>query len=166
MEMLWYLNHGEAPKADLILGRMSEAGICLLTGEMEDVLAMPVDLNTNNMLPTNMANISKKILEDITYTYLYSYKCNYGITIVFNTAPCFIEYNKAIINGLSDRLPQPKHNFLEIYELLMTHHVKGIEAIKFEEDDSQMTWIQFQRHWFSSLEKMKNKKLKIITSVN
>ena len=166
MEMLWNLKYGETPKADLILGRMSEAGICLLTGEMENTMPIPVDLNTSNMLPTNMANISKSIIENIHFTYNYKIKCPYGLTFVFNTPHCFVDYNKTIIIGITEQLPAPTHNnFIEIYEMLMNYHVKGVDKIRFEEDDSCMTWVQLQRYWFSTLDKNKSKK-KVITLVN
>jgi len=162
--MLWYVKPGEPPKADTILTRMSEAGVCLLSGEMDDVLSIPVDFNTNNMLPTNMANISKSLIENITHTISYKFHCPDGVTVVLNTPPSFIEYNQTLLGAIE--LPQPKHfNFIEIYEYLMSRHVKGISKIRFEEGDSCMDWIQLQRYWFTQLDKMKTKKPKI-TVVN
>jgi hypothetical protein len=42
---------------------MDEYNKCLLTGEEEDLVTVPVDFNPSNILPSNMARISKKFLE-------------------------------------------------------------------------------------------------------
>jgi len=166
MDMLWYLKSGEAPKADMVLGRLSEAGICLLTGETENLVTIPVDMNTNNMLPTNMACVSKQLIDDIKYTYRYKISCYDGIRITLNTAECFVDYNKKIVQALFSEIPEPKqHNFISIYEFLMTSHVKGVDKITFADDDSCMDWLQLQRYWFTQVEKLKSSKLKIITNL-
>lgn len=163
MEMLWNLMPGETPKTELILGRMSEADICLLTGDRGNLLTTPVDFNTNNMLPTNMACLSKDILDAVEFVHKYKVKCLYGTVVTFNTAPCFVDYNKGVLETLYDKIPAPKHhNFVEVYEFLMSRHVKGIYEITFE-DESSMDWASLQRYWFIKLDKMKNKRCKIIT---
>lgn len=170
MEMLWYLKHGETPKTDLILSRMSEAGICLLTGETDNVLAIPVNLNTNNMLPSNMVCLSRQIIENISYTYNYTINCSEELAVTFNSPECFVDYNRALLAGLNDELqnlsPKPPfNNFLEIYELLMSRHVKGIEEINVNYMKASIDWSQLQRYWFTTLEKKSKQKLKIITSL-
>ena len=166
MDTLWYLKYGEAPKADLILTRMSEAGICLLTGETSDILAIPVNLNTSNMLPTNMVCLSKKIIEDINYTYNYTLKCpNNKLTIIFDSSECFVEYNKSLLSALdiSEEVNLKSKDFIEVYELLMSRHVKGIDRLVFDDNDTNMSWTQIQRYWFNKLDKNKNKSLKIVS---
>lgn len=160
--VIWHLKPNEVPKADMILTRLSEAGICLLSGETENTVCIPVDFNTNNMLPTNMVCLAKSIVDEIRYTYRYKVKCNDGITITFNTPECLTEYNRQLLLALD--IPAPRHNnFLEVYEFVMSRHVKGIDKIKFVDTDSCMDWVQFQRYWFSQLDKLKSKKLHIIT---
>jgi len=166
MEMVWYLKHGEKPQTDMILGRMSEAGICLLTGERENVLAVPVDFNTSNMLPTNMVCLSKTIIEDIVHVLSYKVTCSEELTISLCTPPCLIDYNKTLLSALSEEIPKPKDfNFIEIYEMLMSRHIKGIEKISFTKEDACMSWVQFQRYWFSAIDRMQKKKSKIVTLV-
>ena len=162
---LWHLKPNEAPKADMILSRLSEAGVCLLSGEKENLVSIPVDFNTNNMLPTNMACISKTIASDILYTLKYSITLDQkGIVVTFNTPECFVEYNTSLLNALEFELPVPtKDSFIEIYETLMSRHLKGVDKIKLVKFDRCIEWIQLQRYWFSQVDKMKNKKAKIIT---
>ena len=166
MEMIWNLMPNEKLNTDFILSRLSEADICLLTGDKGNLVSFPVDLNTNNMLPTNMTCLSKSITDEIEYAYKYSVALVCETTIVFNTPDCFVEYNKQLLNGFADQIEaiaKPnQHNFVEVYEFLMSRHVKGIYEIKFE-DGTSMDWSSLQRYWFGKLEKMKNKKWKIIT---
>ena len=159
MEMVWNLLPNETPKTDLILSRMSEADICLLTGDKGNLISIPVDFNTNNMLPTNMVCLSRDIVDAIEYVYKYRVHCTNGITITLYTPECFVEYNKNLIQIIGENIPK---TFIEIYEYLMLRHVKGISEITLE-DESSMDWAALQRYWFSKLDKMKNKKWKIIT---
>lgn len=162
MEMLWYLKAGEAPKTEVVLTRMSESGICLLTGDTTDLLAIPVNYNPSNMLPTNMACLSKKIIADINYTFNYKIRClSNNLTVIFDSPECFREYNKTILTALEDQLTSK--NFLEVYELLMSRHIKGIDRLVFEDQDTNMSWTQLQRYWFNHLGKNKDKGLKIVT---
>ena len=164
MEMVWHLKPHEVPKAEMIINRLSEGGICLLSGTTEDLVSIPVDFNTNNMLPTNMVCLSKAVVDDIKFTYRYRVRCDEGIVITFNTPECLVEYNKQLLKALE--LPTPKqNNFIEVYEFLMSKHLKGIDKITFVDSDSAIEWIQLQRYWFSQVEKLKSKKLHIITSV-
>lgn len=163
-EMFWYLKPSEAPKTDVILSRLSESGICLLTGETTNLLSIPVDMNTNNMLPTNMVCLSKSIVEDLQYIFRYDVACYEGVTITFNTAECLVEYNKKLIEALLQDIPTPKqHNFVSIYEFLMSKHLKGIDKITYAKDNSSMDWTQLQRYWFMQIDKIKNNTSKIIS---
>jgi hypothetical protein len=162
---IWHLKPNEAPKAEMILSRLSEAGVCLLSGEKENLVSIPVDFNTNNMLPTNMASISKEIASEILYTFKYKVKLEQkGIVVTFNTPECFVQYNITLLKALEPELPETKEDsFLEIYECLMSRHIKGIDKIKLVNFDRCIEWLQLQRYWFSQVDKMKNKKAKIIT---
>lgn len=172
-DILWHLKPNEAPKADMILSRLSESGVCLLTGETENLVSIPVDFNTNNMLPTNMANLSKSLVEEILYTFKYKVHLEkIGVVVTFNTPACFVDYNTGLLNAFESEIPIPMvgtgifskgGNFVEVYEFLMTRHLKGIDKIKFTESDCCIEWIQLQRYWFSQVDKMKHKKGKVIT---
>lgn len=167
MEMFWNLMPNEQLNTDLMLSRLNESDICLLTGDKGNLVSFPVDLNTSNMLPTNMVCLSKSITDEVEYAYKYRVNVCGGTTIVFNTPECFIEYNKQLLTGLTDQIEaiaKPKH-FIELYELLMSRHVKGVHEIILD-DGSSMDWVALQRYWFAKLEKMKNKKWKIITPDN
>jgi len=163
-EMFWYLKPNEAPKTDLILNRLSESGICLLTGETNDVVAVPVDLQVANMLPTNMACLAKSVTEDMYYTFEYNVTCYNGITVTFSSSECFIDYNKKLIEAFAQEIPNPKqYNFAEVYEFLMSKHLKGIDKITYSEANASMDWRQLQKYWFSQVEKIKSRKSKIIS---
>jgi hypothetical protein len=165
-DILWHLKPNEAPKADMILSRLSESGVCLLTGETENLVSIPVDFNTNNMLPTNMACLSKSIVEDILYTFKYKVKLEQkGVVVTFNTPSCFLDYNTNLLKALELEIPTPLYGdkFEVVYEFLMSRHLKGIDKIKYTNSDCCIEWIQLQRYWFSQVDKMKHKKGKVIT---
>lgn len=171
-----YLLPGEKPNAETILKRMGEYDKCLLTGETENLTVFPVDYDLANILPSNMARVSKTCVEDSPIV------VDYGISIVkdtyieinieFRSAIEFYKHNLSIMDSLivenllsekevdfilSEKFPS---NFtgkalVEIFEKLTSLHVKGIHSVNIRH--FTMEWSSFQSHMMGVLERKKSK---------
>lgn len=176
-----YLNFmapGEKPNADVILKRMKEYDTCLLTGDTENLVSLPVDFNPANILPSNMARISKKYTETapIIVDYRFNVDLNSCIPVAlyFRSTLSFFAHNEQIIlnsvngqNVLSEKQIkfldtddfEKKFNgsfFTELFEYLTALHLKGIDKIELLSCFS-MDWSAYQAYLMGTLERMKNK---------
>jgi len=167
----------ERPEANVILQRMGEYYNCILTREEENLVTIPVDFNPSNILPSNMARISKSFVEKspIVLEYLLSFKSlgDTVFTITFKTIASLYKYNKRLLEVLpvdtildksqaeflrSDDFDERFNgsNLVEAFEFLTRNHVKGIDKVTIQ-DHFSLDWIGFQTHVVGVLERNKSK---------
>jgi len=169
--MLDLIKPGEQPKTPVILQRLSEDGICLLTGVTENLTYMPVDTNVNNILPSNMACISVGVAEKVSFTCYYHVTLQNNFKIIFDTPPLFKAYNLAIIENFEE-LPPPSAEtgdaIIKLFEVLTKKHVKGIHSIEELSKGVTIDNAQFQASLLRTLAKkaQNQSKSKIITNSN
>lgn len=168
--MYIFLDYRELERGELnpekILGRMSEAGQCLLTGKTEELVYVPVDGDPNNLLPSNMVCLSKSLVDSFDCSYLYeetfyveNSKKTYRVT--FDTPFSFFEYNTSALkiaqNKVSSELSEsaPKA-LIKLFEVFTESHVKGILRVKCEDSGLQLDRIHFQNYVLKTLSKKKS----------
>lgn len=142
---------GEKPNVDNILKRMGEYDSCILTGDTEDLGSVPVDFNPANILPSNMARISKKFLDKAPLVVDYEIRevlpADLVLTTHFRSFYHFYKYNKQVFNEKINPehiLSRKQIDFLssdnaderfngsaltEIFWNLTTSHIKGIDKV-------------------------------------
>lgn len=174
-EMICFMVAGEEPSAETILGRLGEFGKCLVTESTEDLTILPVDLNTSNILPSNMAMMSRGLLDKTPLILDYSLILNKDLPIVveFKTIHKLYKYNKDIVQKLplSTVLEQKHIEFLssdnfderftgnilsQVFEKLISLHVKGISKVSISNIFS-LDWASYQTSVVSLLEQNKKK---------
>jgi hypothetical protein len=163
-DVINFLKAHEQPKPDIVLQRMSEDGICLLTGVNENLSYMPVDGNISNILPSNMACVTNEIAHGVEFSFNYQTSLWKELTIVFDSPPEFQEYN-LVITEMVDRegdegIKISEESFIpeifpRIFEYLTAKHVKGLSKIIFNKQNCSMDWMQYQRSLMRSLAKIK-----------
>jgi hypothetical protein len=141
----------EKPTPKLVLQRMSEAGKCLLTGETEDLMEMPVDFNPENFLANNMACVSRNVVRQSLYTTFYTVMVK-DVEVTFCTSPLFQNYNIELCS-LLDKDESPEileafklegYDFTKMYSYLTDRHCKGIARIMIPDKlGSYMEWNQY-----------------------
>lgn len=138
-----YIGPNEKINPVLILQRMSEAGVCILTGQNEKLTILPVDLDIENILASNMAQISEEIAKNAKVSIGYSASLvpaepstNPSTTVKFETIPDFEEYNKSVFNinslgisEISNKEENASKKLLNMFEFLTSLHLKGILEI-------------------------------------
>lgn len=164
--MLNFIEPGEKPDPKVILKRMGEDGVCLLTGSKLDVGYMPVDLDPSNVLPSNMVCISNDVAKDITYSYYY--EVLFGpYKVLFDTPPQFEKYNLELVKALptTDLHYTPSlgsQNFVNAFEWMTARHLKGIFRVAYV-NHSDVDYIfdrtQYQGHLFRALLKKQSASL-------
>ena len=142
--MICYMNPGEKINPQIILARLSEDGICLLTGSNNDLQYMPVNFDVNNILPSNMVCISNKMANAINTEFVYYYTIRlWEYEITLETPKQFESYNQSIIEMLEDKTSDfisfvnenlasgyKQADLLpQLFEFLISHHIKGIYKI-------------------------------------
>jgi len=174
-EMICFMVAGEEPSAETILGRLGEFGKCLVTGGTEELTILPVDLNTSNILPSNMAMMSRGLLDKTPLILDYSLILDTSLPIVveFKTIHKLYKYNKDIVQNLSlHTVLEQKHiDFLasdgfderftgnilsHVFEKLISLHVKGISKVSIANIFS-LDWASYQTSVVSLLEQNKKK---------
>jgi hypothetical protein len=167
---------GEKPNADTILKRMGEYDQCLLTKDTENLTSIPVDFNPSNILPSNMARVSKTFLEKAPVVIDYGVKLvvkEIEVNIYFRSSYQFYKYNRDIISEIDHDtlLSQKQIDFLksedfeerfngsaltEIFWNLVSSHIKGIDKVQILPGFS-MDWSAFQAFIMGDLERRKSK---------
>ena len=162
------LKANETPKPDVILRRMSEDGVCILTGETKDLTYMPVDTNVGNILPSNMACVSMAIAKEVEYTCFYEATLGGRFKIIFDTPPVFREYNETVVKGMA--LDSAVHSgttkAIDLFGILAKKHAKGIHSIEDQVDRITIDISQYQSYVMRVLTKQNQEqksKSKIIT---
>jgi hypothetical protein len=146
-----YLTADEKPNAKLMIQRLSEAGKCIISGETDDLVEMPVDMNPDNVLANNMACITKALARESLYTSFYTVTVK-DFEVTFCTAPVFQNYNIELC-GLLDKDVSPEaaealkmdgYDFTKIYAYLTARHCKGITRVLVPDKvGSYMEWNQY-----------------------
>jgi hypothetical protein len=116
---------------------LSESAVCLLTGSSENLTHIAVDSNLRNIMPDNIALISKDIVNEILPVYEYSMSVG-SCRILFETGNVFETYNIAIVEGIKNTSPEifnpvlDYNDIFKVWETLATRHCKGISKITVE----------------------------------
>ena len=176
-DMYNFMFPNERPEANAILQRMGEYYNCILTKEEENLITVPVDFNPSNILPSNMARISKRFMEKspIVLEYLLSFKSldDVVFTVTFKSIAPLYNYNKQLLSFLPVDfiLEKPQAAFLNsenfderfngtnlvsAFEFLTRSHIKGIDKITIQ-DHFSLDWIGFQSYVVGVLERNKSK---------
>ena len=175
-DMYNFMLPAERPDANVILQRLGEHDKCLLTGEEDNLTTVPVDFNPSNILPSNMARISKRFMEKppIVLEYLFSFKSQDVVfTVTFKSIAQLYAHNKKTLEFLpvdnilkknqADFLNSENFdntfngsNLVQVFEFLTENHVKGIDKITVQ-DRFTLDWVSFQTYVVGILERSKNK---------
>jgi hypothetical protein len=170
-----YLLPGEKPNAELILKRMNEYDKCLITGDTEDLTILPVDFDLANILPSNMARVSKKFVAESPIVVDYSRNFiayEHIVGIEFRSCIDFYNHNTAILDKLTVEtlISQKERDFISsegfpskftgnalagIFETLTSLHVKGISKVSIQ--DFTLEWSSFQSYMMGVLDRKKSK---------
>lgn len=134
--MLEFFTVDKPPSPENVLKQLSEFGKCLVTGEEDKLVFLPVDTNPSNFLPSNMSCVSDDIAKKITYTVNYSVNL-WGYDLEFDTSPVFLDYNKSIIEMVQTQFIGDKAQFaandhtqfIPLFEYLTKKHIKGVFKI-------------------------------------
>lgn len=166
----------ERPDANSILQRLGESSKCLLTGDEENLTTIPVDFNPSNILPSNMARISKKFMEKapVVLEYQFSFTSQEVVfTVNFKSIDSLYRHNKYLLETLpldnvleknqADFLKTESYdntfngsNLVRVFEFLTENHVKGVDRVTVQ-DRFSLDWVSFQTYVIGVLERNKNK---------
>ena len=149
----------EAPQPKLILSRMSEAGKCLLTGETEDLVYSCVDMDVENVLPSNMACITQKMADESTFTNYYDLPLWGGeFVATIDTPNVYKVYNTSVFQILEMQTDEKTKcldmgdlRFPHLFELLTARHVKGVFKISQPSTNMSMDRLQFMNYIMRAL---------------
>lgn len=127
----------EMNSLDSLTDCLSEKGACLLTGATEDLTHVAVDSNLRNIMPDNIALMSKSCINEILPVFEYCVTAG-SLKIIFETGHLFEGYNISIIECLQQTSPETfkpvkkYEDIFEIWEFLARRHCKGISKISIE----------------------------------
>jgi hypothetical protein len=148
---------------EILIG-LSELGRCILTGNdtPNELCIIPVDLDLQNILPSNMACVAKSIAGDILYTQHYTLDCiGTGITVTFDTSPHFEAYNASLVSIESPNFPLQK-TLPDVFDYLVSRHFKGIYKISIGR--TSLDRFQYQGYFLRMANGIKSKsQLSIVT---
>lgn len=129
-----FFNEIEMTTLDSLSEGLSEKGVCLLTGLDVDLTHVAVDSNIRNILPDNIAVLSRTIINEILPVYEYSLTRG-SLKFMFETGHIFESYNLAILDALQITNPEmfepvkDYNDIFKIWEMLAMRHCKGISKI-------------------------------------
>lgn len=161
-EWFAYVEKGQGIKVDELLLRLGEGNICLSSGEMPtdlvtaggdkassfDLIDYPIDFNTGNILPSNMATVNRDLLKPPFKPFGYKQEIG-GLTIEMVTDELLYDHNQEYLNpdweGVFTNVE--KGDLIGVWDFLTRNHIKGI--IRIENDGFFLTVIEalgyFQR---------------------
>jgi hypothetical protein len=180
----YFLLPGEKPNADTLLKRMGEYDRCLATGETEDLTCIPVDFNLSNILPSNMARVSKKLLDKaplvVEYENSVFLNASVPFTVEFRSCYQFYEHNMDVLAKMNnmDLLSEEQVGMLvsdnplrlidvtmsclhDVWWYLVKNHAKGLDKITLLRGNLptyfSLDWSAAQTHMMGDLERSKPK---------
>lgn len=157
-----YLDRGEQMQVDKMLARFDEGDICLVSGEAPsgltnisgaqasnlELIDYPVDHNTGNILPSNMATVNKDLIKYPLK--MYGHVEEFGDLKVHTVADEGIHDhndNYYAIEWIDVFANCEKGDLIGVWDFLTRNHIKGI--IRIETSDYFLTVIEalgyFQR---------------------
>jgi hypothetical protein len=169
MEYINGLLPGEKIDTKLILQRLSEYGICLLSGETADLTLVPVDFDLQNYLASNMAQISKSLAEN--HSMIYTYEQAYGpFCVEFESSEIFEDYNRQIIKLHSGSAAMDESTTLnsiglrlyDVFKDLTSKHVKGIHRIRHDVTKTSLNKYSYQNYVVRELSKVPQQTVSLI----
>jgi len=115
-----------------VIKNLSESARCLITGENTNLTVQPVDLNTSNLLPSNVASIKKELVSDIVFQYVVPVGDYY---ICFESSPIFENYNRTCLANPTLVIPRFEGalTLYAFWDYLTRLHVKGIKTLSYNE---------------------------------
>lgn len=157
---------GEKVNTQLMLQRLSELGVCILSGVRENLTVIPVDFDLSNYLVSNVAQVAKTIASSYQRTFNYEFLFQ-QYKVEFETSGDFVRYNKDLLDILSVDLtaPQaleadPESALYNVWEWLTNKHVKGLQKVKSGTD--VLNRYSYQNWIFRELARKQESKLVII----
>lgn len=135
-----YLKLGEKPTVDNVHKFLGKSiPVCALTGATVDVVGFPVDLNVENILPSNMAYVSKSYTKGDPLSFAMNFSTvKVGDVEVTLMAPAFwMKKMVALTEELLIKLDESKElKFQDLnddvyatWDYLMFHHLKGMNKV-------------------------------------
>lgn len=119
---------------DSLTEGLSERGACLLTGKADQLTHVAVDTNIRNILPDNIALLSKEIVNQIIPVYEYCVTVG-SLKVMFESSNIFEDYNLSIMDALKSTNPdifepiKSHAGVFKVWETLASRHCKGISKI-------------------------------------
>lgn len=142
---------------------LSEQGVCLLTGEKENLVYLPVDGDPANVLPSNVACLSPAgmaLSEPIRIGYFLPLVPAdrepdkgpwWGVSI--ESPYSFLEYNLGVFDVASAAVgswgldqSDPAGSLVKVFTELVKLHAKGIKEVNCQLTGLTLGWKSFQSH--------------------
>jgi hypothetical protein len=124
---------------------LSEDSVCLLTGKTTDLQYYPVDQDTTNPLPCNIACISSDIVKGIGPSFNYTLDV-WGYRVTLDTPVEFMKYNKECVSALAMEAA-PYYDspavLVDVFETLIRRHVKGITKVEMVSENTSHDRFQY-----------------------
>ena len=142
------------------LEKLGEKDECLITKSKRGLTVFPVDNDINNMLPTNIACLSRDKLETIDLmVYGYITRPRENIAVYFETFRALEDHNTEIISLYSTTMSEPAPGseieyIKSMFNDLAIRHAKGV--FKIEIGNYSLNCMQYQ-HWLFNQLTVNNK---------
>lgn len=149
------------PDPEYTLNKLGEKGRCLLSGSEENLVTFPVDNDLQNLLPTNIACLSKDQLK-ATDLMVYGYVLETDrFKVYFETFDSLKEHNEKVVKSIPGFVTTGSKigDIKFLFEELAKRHAKGI--FKIELDNCSLNCMQLQ-HWLLTQIQQQNKGPSII----
>jgi len=136
--------------AMMILNNLGEKGKCIVTGTKEDLSVSLVDLFPHNLLPCNVACVTKNLQTDKVFSYEVQAsipgRVDRQFTVTFESMTFFKEYNESLLKTLSF---EGIDDIFDLFSFLIINHAKGVAKIK--RNEVILTQPNYQEYFFRSL---------------
>lgn len=139
---------------------LSEQGVCLLTGERDGLVYIPVDGDPANVLPSNVACLSPAgmaLSDPVRVAYSLPLTSESGSTILwgldFESPYSFLGYNLSLTSVASVALAswsldpeKPAQSLITVFTELVKLHFKGLKSVQCHATGLSLGWKSYQTH--------------------
>jgi hypothetical protein len=126
--------------------------VCLLSGSTGiNLNYYPVDGDTQNPLPSNVVCVSNDVVKDFGPTFGFTGNI-WDFKVYFDAPEIFIAYNQSALNAILMDMDIKKvdtnrpSGLVDLFDLLVTKHVKGILKVESLLNSWTMDRFQYQAH--------------------
>lgn len=109
-----------------ILGKIEEGNKSLLSGETENLMEIPVNGNTQCILPSNLATITKKEAQELLPPVEYDLIIDHWVLTIDSTQS-LIDHNERVRDHSVDTYVGT--DLYEVWDWLTRQHIKGLQAL-------------------------------------